>query len=951
MRKTFILLAVLLPWLIVLRTVVSAVPQAPHGQAAGAPLPFYADKMNLLVYLDANGQAMPVQTIAAWQKRRDHILAGAQLVMGPLPADARKVPLDLKVEAEETLARVVRKKFSFAVAQGDRVTAFLLIPRGLKGKLPAMVCLHQTTKIGSGEPAGLGGRPNLHYALELAERGYVTLAPDYPNYGAYRADPYAKGYASATMKGIWNHMRAVDVLQALPEVDGARIGCIGHSLGGHNAVFVAAFDPRIKVVVSSCGFNAFGQYRKGNLADWSHKGYMPRIAANYVNSAAKMPFDFTELLGALAPRPVFVNAPLKDNDFEVEGVRDCVTAARPVYGLYDAPDNLEVAYPDAGHDFPPDIRLRAYAFIDRHLGPRADFTRMIAHWAEYAGDDYLKFVEDAKPEVCQIGFYGGHFYSLAHTPQYNGYPAHFPVKGLAECGKWFDKRNAEIHKRGPKVVGHFNVTFLVGEPDGKEGPRGFFKWYREFWNDKELGAKPVADPLELMARNADGTPMASKTYSIGNMREFTACLNNPHWRAVLKAWAKAGIARGVDGYMINYFYRHNCMCPHCQANFRAYLAERFTPPQLRERFGIADAKTHRFTEIVGWHDPKESTPLRREMLRWSQISCKQAFAEVFVQYARSLKPGLLLGQWNHLGDFNQINGDERCMLPGGLWGRDEDYLWYSTGGAACFTDLSAGILGEGTLQARYIRGAFDNKPFTLGKYESTRIRAAIAELAANGGAPMGFYTNFKDGLARQEIVRYYRFLEKNDALYRGNRAHAEVLLLYPRLKVHAGNVAAVDAFKQLGKKLLDQHVLFDVLPDDRLTAAVRSYRAVLDATKSAELPTGLSQFKAPTTVRVSASRPKQGNDVILHFVNYNREEPPMKRSAGRGIQDEKPIAVEGIAVDFTLPKDAVVSRVRISSPESPEATVVPHTTKDGRIQFTLPRFLVYSIARLELTKK
>src|SRR5207244_7989504 len=103
------------------------------------------------------------------------------------------------------------------------------------------------------------------------------------------------------------------------------------------------------------------------------------------------------------------------------------------------------------------------------------------------------------------------------------------------------------------------------------------------------------------------------------------------------------------------------------------------------------------------------------------------------------------------------------MLAGNVWGRDADYLWYSTGSAAYFTDLAEGILGEGTLQARYIRGAFDSKPFTLGKYESTRIRVSIAELAANGGAPMGFYTRFKDDEARREIVRYYRFIEKNEA--------------------------------------------------------------------------------------------------------------------------------------------------------------------------------------------
>lgn len=368
---------------------------------------------------------------------------------------------------------------------------------------------------------------------------------------------------------------------------------------------------------------------------------------------------------------------------------------------------------------------------------RVEFTRLIAHWAKYADDDYLKFVEEAKPEICQIGFYGGHFYSLVHTPQYKGYPAHFPLQGIDECGKWHEARNSEIHKRGAKVVGHFNVTFLVGEPEGENGPRGFFKFYRELWNEKELGPRPVKDPLDLIAKNADGSPMRSKNYSIGGMREYTACLNNPHWRAVMKAWTKRGIERGVDGFQINYFYRHNCLCEHCQSGFREYLAKRFTAEELKAKFEISDVKTHKFTEIVGWHNPKESTELRREMLRWSQMSCKNAFDDVFVKYGRALKPDLILSQWNHLGNFSQIRGDERCMLPGDLWGRDEDYLWYSTGGSAYFTDLKEGNLGEGTLQARYIRGAFDDKPFTLGKYESTRTRVAISELAANGGHPWG----------------------------------------------------------------------------------------------------------------------------------------------------------------------------------------------------------------------
>jgi hypothetical protein len=587
---------------------------------------------------------------------------------------------------------------------------------------------------------------------------------------------------------------------------------------------------------------------------------------------------------------------------------------------------------------------------------RAEFTRLIAHWAEYADDDYLTFVEDAKPDVCQVGFYGGHFYSLAHTAEYKGYPAHFPVQGLNECGAWFEKRNAEIHKRGAKVVGHFNVTFLVGEPEGKDGPQGFFKFYRELWDEKALGPKPVKDPLELIAKNADGTPMASKQYSIGQMREFTACLANPHWRAVLKAWAKRAVERGVDGLIANYFYRHNCLCEHCQKGFREYLAKRFTAAELKEKFAIDDLATYKFTEIVGWHDPKESTPFRREQLRWSQVMCKDAFDEVFVKYAKSLKPGFLVAQWNHLGDFGQVSGDERCMLPSDLWGRDEDYLWYSTGGAAMYTDLASGFLGEGTLQARYIRGAFDDKPFTLGKYESTRIRVAIAELAANGGVPMGFYTRFKDPDARKEIVRYYQFLAKYDDLYRGNKSHAEHLLLFPRKAVHAGDLRPLDMFKQFGKKLLDGHTLFEVLPDDQATEAKRQgyrYTFTPDDDSVGSAAGGLkasSTFSAPKMVRVSASVPAKGGEVTLHFVNYNRTEPKEPKSPGGGIKDEKPVAVEGVKADFVLPKDAKVKKVLAATPEDPDGAELKYELNDGRVKFEVPKFLVYSIARVVLEK-
>jgi dienelactone hydrolase len=329
--------------------------------------PFYPDKTKLLVWRDADGKEHPVRTAEDWAKRREHVLQNMQLVMGPLPDASKKVPLDVKVTEEVKTPKFVRKKLTFVVEKGDRVPAYLLIPLEAKGKLPAVLCLHQTVKIGKAEPAGLGDRENLRYAVHLAERGYVTLAPDYPNFGEYAFDPYANDYQSATMKAIWNNMRAIDLLQSLPEVDGERIGCIGHSLGGHNTMFTAAFDVRIKALVSNCGFTSAPKYYGGNLKGWSHKGYMPLIASKYELKPEKLPFDFPEIVASFAPRAFLASSPLHDDNFEVSGVKDCIAAAKPVYELLGAKDKLAANYPDCKHDFPPEVRKVAYEWLDRWL--------------------------------------------------------------------------------------------------------------------------------------------------------------------------------------------------------------------------------------------------------------------------------------------------------------------------------------------------------------------------------------------------------------------------------------------------------------------------------------------------------------------------------------------------------------------------------------------------------
>jgi dienelactone hydrolase len=273
----------------------------------------------------------------------------------------------------DDLPTLTRMKITYVSEAGDQVPAYLLKPKHIKGKTPGVLCLHQTTSLGPAEPAGVAGNPDLYYALELAERGYVTVASACPgcgeyDFGGYGVDPYQLGYVSGAMKAVWNHMRAVDLLQSLPEVAADRIGCIGHSQGGHSTLFVSAFDTRIRVMVTSCGFTSFEKYYGGKIRPWSQRCMMPRVATRYENDPSRMPFDFPEVLCALVPRPLFINAPLHDANYDVSGVRDCVRMDRDIYTtVFHAGNRIVAVHPDAQHSFPLAVRTQAYHFIDKWL--------------------------------------------------------------------------------------------------------------------------------------------------------------------------------------------------------------------------------------------------------------------------------------------------------------------------------------------------------------------------------------------------------------------------------------------------------------------------------------------------------------------------------------------------------------------------------------------------------
>ncbi len=154
-----------------------------YAQSVESNQDLYNDHSDLLVIRNAAGESQPVKNTDDWAKRVVHIRQGMERAMGKLPDVSKKVDLNVRELSSEKTDKYLRKKIRFTPEANDEVPAWLLIPHDAKQHgQAAMLCLHQTVAIGKDEPAGLGGKPTLHYAHELANRGYVCIVPDYPSF-------------------------------------------------------------------------------------------------------------------------------------------------------------------------------------------------------------------------------------------------------------------------------------------------------------------------------------------------------------------------------------------------------------------------------------------------------------------------------------------------------------------------------------------------------------------------------------------------------------------------------------------------------------------------------------------------------------------------------------------------------------------------------------------------
>lgn len=282
-----------------------------------------------------------------------------------------KERVDLEPEVLETkdCEGYVREKVLYKTEGNFGVPAYLLKPRG--GERAAVLALHGHGR-GKVDVAGVYKDEldyqrfiaplNYDYGVQLAKRGYVVLVPEGRAFGELASDGMNCTWAftaslllGRTVVGmrVWDAMRSIDYLEALPEVDPERIGCVGLSWGGTWTAYTSALDERVKAAVISGYFSTFRDMLIERACCPCQ--YVPGI---------RLYADFPDVVALIAPRPLFIEYGFRDPLYTRSVVQKAYERLRKVYGLLGAEEGLEIDVFEGGHMF---SGRRALDWLDERL--------------------------------------------------------------------------------------------------------------------------------------------------------------------------------------------------------------------------------------------------------------------------------------------------------------------------------------------------------------------------------------------------------------------------------------------------------------------------------------------------------------------------------------------------------------------------------------------------------
>jgi hypothetical protein len=315
-----------------------------------------------LIFKDGRKVTAP----AEWPRRRQEILADWHRLMGPWPPLLAKPAVQiLRTETRDGLAF---HRVGLEIAAGQTNEGWLLIPAG-QGPFPAVLVpfYEPETSIGL-------GKPNRDFALQLARRGFVTLAIGSPGGDAWRPDT---GQAICQPLSYLAYVAANchTALSQRPEVDAARIGIVGHSYGGKWAMFAACLhekfacaawsDPGIAWDEGRPNVNYWEEWYLGKVAGQTRLRGVPTAENPRTGAYQKLyeaGHDLHELQALMAPRPFLVSGGAEDPP-ERWRVLNQVVAVNTLLGI-----SNRVAYTSRPtHDPTPESNAILGAFFEHFL--------------------------------------------------------------------------------------------------------------------------------------------------------------------------------------------------------------------------------------------------------------------------------------------------------------------------------------------------------------------------------------------------------------------------------------------------------------------------------------------------------------------------------------------------------------------------------------------------------
>ncbi|MBN1807634.1 MAG: acetylxylan esterase [Planctomycetes bacterium] len=226
-----------------------------------------------------------------------------------------------------------------------------------EGKTPGVLIVHGHSGLGKAQPA------TQIRSIGLVKRGFTVLAVDTAGLNERKAlghtsiPLFASGVTPQALL-LHDNMRALDVLCALPGVDGARIGLTGSSGGGTQTMYLAALDERVAASAPTAAVNAFEDHVAHSSSYYCSCELVPGMARFC---------DIGDVLALTAPRAVLVLMGTRDRTFPAKGARESFLRALDAYGALGAGEAIEKYEAYAPHAYCHSMRQAMYAFFERHL--------------------------------------------------------------------------------------------------------------------------------------------------------------------------------------------------------------------------------------------------------------------------------------------------------------------------------------------------------------------------------------------------------------------------------------------------------------------------------------------------------------------------------------------------------------------------------------------------------